>query len=142
MAELKGVNVTKYDAGTKQDNWIDQGLIKSDIKIWTDSFEAAGAAIADTIVIAQLPDGAIVHDIQIGFDDLGTSVTLDCGDSTDPNRYFSAIDAATAAAEKASILVDGMQYKIGTATGDGKVYLTVAGGAATGTIKTVVYYTN
>ena len=140
MAELYGVNVTKYDAGTGKDNWIDQGLIKSSLKIWSDVYEAAAAQIADTIVIAELPAGAVVHDILMQFDALGAA-TLNCGDANTAALYKAAVDVS-AAGDDNTILVDGAQYVIGTNADDERIILTVAGAAITGTIKTAVLYTN
>ena len=140
MAELYGVNVTKYDAGTGQDNWIDQGLIKSSIKIWSDVYEAVAAQIADTIVIAELPAGAIVHGILMQFDAVGAA-TLNCGDANTADLYKAAVDVS-AAGDDNTILVDGAQYVIGTNADDERIILTIAGAAITGTIKTAVLYTN
>jgi len=141
MAEVLGVNVTKYDAGTFDSNWIDQGLVKSSVKVWSEVYEAAAVGVADTIVVAVLPAGAVVHGIALQFDALGAGVTLDAGDVTVPARYKSAI-VTTSAGDDNSILVDGAQYVITDAEVDGRVLLTVGVGAATGTIKTAVYYTN
>ena len=140
MAEVNGVNVTKYDAGTSDTTWIDQGLIKSSIKVWSDVYEAAALNIADTIVIAVLPAGAVVHGIALQFDALGAA-TVDVGDSNDPNRYKNAVDVS-AAGDDNSILVDGAQYVIGTNTGDERILITTAAAAITGTIKSAVFYTN
>ncbi len=49
MAAVKGVNVTKYDAGPSGDNAIGQGLVNSGELVWTDTYEASALSIADTI---------------------------------------------------------------------------------------------
>jgi len=140
MAEVKGVNVTKFDAGTSNTTWIDQGLIKSSIKIWSDVYEAAAVNIADTIVICELPAGAVVHGIALQFDALGAA-TVNCGDANTAALYKAAVDVSSAGDDN-TILVDGAQYVIGTNADDERIILTVAGAAITGTIKSVVYYTN
>lgn len=140
MAEVNGVNVTKYDA-PGADNWIDQGLIKSSIKVWSEVYEAAAVNIADTIVVAVLPAGAVIHGVKLAWDALGAGVTLDMGDITIPARYKAAIVTTNLGSDD-SILVDGLQYVITDEAVDGRVLLTVGVGAATGTIKSEVFYTN
>lgn len=140
MAEVLGVNVTKFDAGTSDTTWIDQGLIKSSIKIWSDVYEAAAVQIADTIVIAELPAGAVVMGILLQFDALGAA-TVNCGDANTADLYKAAVDVSSAGDDN-TILVDGAQYVIGTNADDERIILTVAGAAITGTIKSAVLYTN
>lgn len=140
MAEVEGINVTKFDAGTSDTTWIDQGLVKSSIRVWSDVFEASALSANDTIVIAVLPDGAIVHGISIQFDALGAA-TVDVGDSDDVDRYKDGIDVSSAGSDN-SILPDGAQYVIGTNTGDNRITILVLSAAITGTIKSAVYYTN
>ena len=141
MAEVLGVNQTKFDAGTYDGNWISQGNIKSGVKLWSDVYEAAAVSIADTIVVAQLPTGAVVHGVQISFDALGAGVTLDMGDITVPTRYKTAV-VTTSAGSDSGINVDGAGYQITDEDVDGRVLLTVGVGAATGTIRSLVFYTN
>jgi hypothetical protein len=140
MAAVVGVNTTKVDAGTKQDNWIDQGLIKSGLKVMTDVYEAAALAIGSTIKVANLPAGARVHRVDLAFDALGAA-TVDVGDSADANRYLGGVDVSAAGFE-GGCLVDGAQYEIGTVAGDDEILITTAGAAITGTIKATIYYTN
>lgn len=140
MADVYGANVTKYRAGTKQDNWIDQGLVKSGLKIWSDSYEAAALAAGQIIQIAELPVGAVVHGIILAFDALGAA-TVNVGDSADDNRYLNAIDVS-AAGYVVGGLVDGLQYVIGTNTDDDEIIITTAAAAITGTIKAAILYTN
>jgi hypothetical protein len=141
MSNVQGVNVTKYDAETSDTTWIDQGLIKSSIRVWSDVYEAAALAIGQTIGLAQLPDGAVVHGGILYFDALGAGVTLEIGDSTDSARYLSAT-VCTAAGSALFDAVDGSGYAIGTNAGDGEIIATVGVGAATGTVRSVVLYTN
>jgi len=140
MAEVNGVNVTKYDAGTSDTTWIDQGLIKSSIKIWSDVYEAVAVNIADTIVMAVLPAGAVIHDILLQQDALGAA-TVSIGDANTAGLYAAGVDVSTTLATS-GLLPDGAQYVIGTNADDERILLTVAGAAITGTIKMAVLYTN
>ena len=141
MAAVKGVNVTKYDAGGQGDDAISQGLIHSQLEVWTDEYEASALADPSTIDIAKLPAGAKVWGIDVYHDALGAGTTLDIGDSDDPDRYTLAAADTSAAGMFSADAADGVGYEIGTNAGDDTVQLTMAGGAATGTIKTVVRYT-
>ena len=140
MAALKGVNVTKIDAGNSGSNMIDQGLVNSKLEVHTDEYTFTAASIGDTVDIAVLPAGAKVQNVQIYFAALGGSTTLAVGDSSDTARYIAA--TATSSAGSASLsLTAAKGYVIGTNTGDERVYLTLAGGAATGLVKTTITYT-
>ena len=141
MSNVQGVNTTKVNAGTSKDNWVDQGLIKSGLKVMSDVYEAAALAIGQTIGLANLPDGAVVHDIKLAFDALGAGSTLSIGDSTDAARYISAQSTVAAGALELDT-VDGAAYAIGTNAGDGEIIATVGGGAITGTVKVLIAYTN
>jgi len=140
MTAVKGVNVTKYEAGGQGDNAITQGLIASELNVWSDSYEASGLAAASTIEMANLPAGAKVHAVFLDWDALGSSRTLAVGDSDDADRYLAATDASSAGGAVGN-LVDGKQYVIGTATDDDEILVTTGGSTATGTIKLTVLYT-
>lgn len=140
MADVYGVNTTKVNAGTQNGNWVDQGLIKSSLKIMTDVYEAAALAAGQTIGIANLPAGAVVHGIIVENDALGAA-TIDVGDSDNPDRYVDGLDVS-AAGSAFGILPDGAQYVIGTNTGDTEIIVTVLDAAITGTLKVSVLYTN
>ena len=135
---VKGVNYTKYDA--EQGNWVEQGKIFSDLKVCSDTYEASAVDANSTIKMANLPNGAVIHGMTLAFDDLGTGCTLSVGDSTTANRYFSAVDVASAAGATSAILVDGLGYVIGTNAGDNDIIITTAGAAITGTVKLTVFY--
>ena len=141
MTAVKGVNVTRFDAGGQGDNDIDKGLINSDVEIWTDSYEAAALASGSTIDMAKLPAGAKVHKVEMTTDALGDTTTVDIGDSDDPNRYSASAFNTSAAARHVSDTPDGAGYVIGTNTGDETLQLTSHVAAITGTIKTAVYFT-
>jgi hypothetical protein len=140
MSDVQGVNVTKYDAGTSDATWIDQGLIKSSLKVWTDVYEAVALAAGQTIGIAQLPAGAVVMGIDLQFDALGAA-TASVGDENTAALYKSAVDVSAAGSDQ-GILPDGAQYVIGTNADDGEIWITTAAAPITGTIKSAVYYTN
>lgn len=143
MATVYGVNKTKAlsPIGT---NIIGTGENKAQLNVMYDSYEAAAAASGDIVQVCdKLPAGALVVDVVVFYDDLGTGVTLDVGDLADDNRY---VDAAAVAAGTGSIslqqdgLIAGIGYKVGTATNDNQVALTIGGSAATGTLKVMVVY--
>lgn len=140
MAAVKGVNVTKYDAGGQGDNSVDQGLIHTQPEVWTDTYEASGLVAGSTIDVAVLPANSKVLLVEVYFDALGGSSTLQLGDTDDPNRYIVAASSATAG-KLESNLVNGKNYVIGTATGDEIVQILTAGATINGTIKTTILYT-
>lgn len=141
MADYYSVNTTKLNAGASGDNIITGGQVKVTKKIWYDSYEAAGAAIGETIELCRLSADQTIIDIKIYFDALGGGSTLAIGDSDTAARYIAA--TSTAAIGNASLdNIDGVGYVIGTNTGDDRILATVGGGAVTGTIKIVVTYTN
>jgi len=140
MAALYGVNVTKIIAGGSGDNIVAGGQIKCTTKVFQDSYEAAAAQIADTIEIARLPADQTIVDIKIYFDALGAA-TLDIGDSDTVNRYMDAVDVSAAGSNSLDE-IGGQSYVTGTNDGDTSIIATVIGAAITGTIKTVVTYTN
>jgi hypothetical protein len=144
MATVNGVNYTKYLAN--EGNWIDQGKVKDFIHVDSDTYEASALAQGSTIAMGtQLPAGAIIHGITLAFDDLGTGVTIDVGDSNDADRYKDGVDVSTAAGSDTGVLVDGLGYVIGTNTGDNIILVTIVGATgvtATGTIKLTTFYTN
>ena len=144
MPQFEGVNVTKYDAGTENANWIDQGLIKSSLKVWSDSYVALGTeVVADTLVVAELPAGAVIHGIQLTTSALGAARTLTCGDANTAALYKAAIDVSAAVTDN-SLLAAGNQYVIGTNANDERILLTLGGDVLTigDVIKTQIFYTN
>lgn len=144
IVNVLGANVTKFEA-PGADNWIDQGLIKSGIKVWSDSYTTIGSESAtSTIHIATLPAGAVVHGILASWADVGAATaTMHIGDSDDADRYQASLDIATAG-QSSTVLVGGQQYAIGTNDGDTEILLTinVADIDAIGAIKVSVLYTN
>ena len=59
VVNVLGVNTTKFES-PGDTNWISQGLIKSGIKVWSDTYVTIGSESAtSTIHLATLPAGAI-----------------------------------------------------------------------------------
>jgi len=141
MADVYGVNTTKVNAGTKDGNWVDQGLIKSSVKVMSDVYEASALADGSTIGMANLPAGAVVQAVVVSFDALGAGVTVEVGDANTSDLYLSAT-VATNAGSALGDKVDGVSYVIGTNDGDDEILITTGVGASTGTIKLLVLYTN
>lgn len=144
VVQRNGVNVTKYEA-PGNDNWIDQGLIKSGLKVWSDEITTtSGDSATSTYHLATLPAGAVVHGVIASWADVGAATaTMHIGDSDDADRYAASLDIATAGSSS-TILVTGQQYEIGTNTGDTEILVTinVADIDAAGLIKLSVLYTN
>ena len=106
-------------------------------------YEASGAAIGDVIYMGRCPQGARFVRAKLFFDDLGSGVTADLGYTTadnngdlvaDDNYFLDDEDVATAAG---SATWEDWPFKL-----DEPVYLilTIAGGAATGTIGVLAEY--
>jgi len=140
MAAVKGVNMTKYDAGGSGDNYIAGGEHNTGVLCQMDSYEAAALASGSTIDIAELPEGAKIVGILLAFDALGTGVTLAVGDADDTDRYISAASAASLG-NLNTLRVDGLKRAIGTSTNDSRIQVLTGGASATGTIKSIVLYT-
>ena len=139
MSAVIGVNATKIAAGGIS-NQLAKGTYDARVKCIVDSYEAAALASNSTITVGgTLPAGARVQDVVITFDALA-DVTLLVGDSADPNRYID--ESAATAKQMHTEFADGVDYVVGTASGDNQVIITNTGvSAATGTIKIAIYYT-
>jgi len=144
IVQVLGANVTKFES-PGNNNWIGQGLIKSSVKVWSDTYTTIGSESAtSTIHLATLPAGAVVQGIIAAWGNVGAATsTIDIGDSDDVNRYATALDIATAG-NSSTIEDSGAQYEIGTNTGDTEIIATVnvADIDAIGDIKLAVLYTN
>jgi hypothetical protein len=140
MAILKGVNKTKIDAGGSGTNVIDQGEFAGTVKSVYDTIELTAAASGDTIEIATPPAGSKIVGVTMAFDDLGAGTTISMGDTNTAALYLAATDVATAAGVTSAIAIAGVNYEIGTTSGDEEIILTIGGSAATGTVKTIVEY--
>ena len=104
--------------------------------VFSDSYEFSSTVADKTVALfGQLPANLMITGINVVFDDLGTGVTIDIGDSADADRYVDGLDVATAAGDSQSLEITGMHYTIGTASGDNQVVLTVLDATATGSLK-------
>lgn len=139
MGVLYGVNYTKYNTGPTEDNIQKRGEVSGPLSYFRDEYEAAGTTDGDVLYIGhKLNAGDRVLGFILSTDDLGTGVTIDVGDLADPNRYADGLDVAAAAVSgNVAILVDGMDYEVGTVANDDVLTLTLADASATGTIKIV-----
>lgn len=137
---MSTVNSTQYQAQYGGSMALDPGVINSGLKVMSAEYEASALAANDVINVIKMPIGAVIHDLIVDFDDLGTGTTLDVGDSADADRYIDGADTATAAGTARLSAIAGRGYRIGTATGDNIIQAKNLGAAATGTIKFTVVY--
>ena len=108
-------------------------------RVWYDTYEAASLASGSDITFARLPKGATIYNVKLMCDALGSSVTLDVGDSADADRYITATAAASAGV--ISMHNDGAIGGVGfEQTAETDILITTGGAAATGTIKCMVFY--
>lgn len=136
MASVKGVNFTNITATPVVKT--DSSEAYGKLRVTFDSYEASSLEDASTISVARLPKGAVVYDIIIHHDALGSGVTLSVGDSASATRYIDATAAATAG--KLVMSEDGNIGGFGYAqTAETDIILTNAN-VATGTIKVAVVY--
>lgn len=152
MSELKGANVTKYDAGGSGDNVVDDGFIKTVEKVWIDSYTFSSAlATADTLEIAKVQAGKKVTSIKLVFSaelttsGAGTGTTISLGtedeDGTTDSTLF--LDAGNVGDNlvmeaNAGLLQDNLD------NGENTIYATFGREATTttgGTIYSIVRYT-
>ena len=137
MASVKGSNFTNITADpvVKTSSQYAHGKLR----IQYDSYVASSLAFPSDISVARLPKGAVVYDVIVHHEALGTSVTLTVGDSGSASRYIGATNAATAGkvvmSEDGDI--DGFGYEN---TAETDVLITTGGGTASGTIKVAVIY--
>jgi hypothetical protein len=139
MAEIQADNYAK-SANPSQSNRNDPGAVGGRVRSLTDVVTLAAAQIGDTIPLGKdLQAGAIIHGVEIYNANLGALVTLDVGDSDTADRYYSAIVGSAITVSK-DIAQGQVGYVIGTNSGDGTIQITIAGAAATGEIKAIIYY--
>ena len=93
MASVKGVNFTKRTAEPVEKVIASQSHGR--LRVQYDSYEASSLASGSDISVAKLPAGAIVYDIVVHFDALG-SATIAVGDSADADRYITATSVSSA----------------------------------------------
>lgn len=137
---MSEVNSTTYAAQAAGKLSLSSGIISASVHSATTEYEASALAANDVINLFALPIGAVILDLIVDFDDLGTGTTLDVGDSNDIDRYIDGADTATAAGIARLGAIAGRGYRIGTNTGDNVIQAKNLGAAATGTIKATVLY--
>ena len=136
------VNSTAYAAQIAGKITLSQGEGNATLHCITATYEASSLAANSFINLFVLPKGAVVQNFVVAHDDLGTGLTLDIGDAGDVDRYVDGVSISTSAGSTVGCLVDGIGYVIGTDTehDDTLVTAKLLGGAATGTLKVVCYY--
>jgi hypothetical protein len=157
MAAYVGINCTKFAAGGSGDNYINDGLIKSVAKIWTDTYTVGTTALstADTITIALIPPGKKIVAIDIVHpamttEGVSTGSTLAVGITGDTDKFIDDVEigVANASADGNSMGVnslnnpDGFMYET-VGTTNTAILLSLGRKASTATsytIGTVVYY--
>lgn len=137
MSNYDGVNHAKAD-DPKSSNILNPGTYRGKVHCFIDTYEALSLADGSTINVGpELPVGAMVVAFTVAFDALGTSATLQLGDSGTADRYMTAT-AAASAGRSSAMNVDGIEYQVTDDTH--QLLVTLVGGEATGTIKVVVFY--
>ena len=136
MASVKGVNFTKRTAEPVEKVIASQSHGR--LRVQYDSYEASSLASGSDISVAKLPAGAIVYDIVVHFDALG-SATIAVGDSADADRYITATSVSSAGQMSMSQegAIDGFGYEN---TAETDILLTTGSAAISGTIKCAVFY--
>jgi hypothetical protein len=157
MAAYVGINCTKFAAGGSGDNYINDGLIKSVAKIWTDTYTVGTTALstADTITIALIPPGKKIVAIDVihpavTTEGVSTGSTLAVGITGDLDKFIDDDEVGVTMGS-----IDGKQIAVNSLNNpDGFMYETVgttntailltfgrkATTATSYTIGTVVYY--
>ena len=136
MASVKGVNFTKRTAEPVEKVIASQSHGR--LRVQYDSYEASSLASGSDISVAKLPAGAIVYDIVVQFDALG-SATIAVGDSADADRYITATSVSSAVQMSMSQegAIDGFRYEN---TAETDILLTTGSAAISGTVKCAVFY--
>ena len=136
MAGVKGVNFTKRTAEPVEKVIASQSHGR--LRVQYDSYEASSLASGSDISVAKLPAGAIVYDIVVHFDALG-SATIAVGDSADADRYITATSVSSAGQMSMSQegAIDGFGYEN---TAETDILLTTGSAAISGTVKCAVFY--
>lgn len=139
MASVKGSNFTKRTASPIEKVVASENHGR--LRVQYDTYEASSLASGSDISVARLPSGAVVYDIIVHFDALGGSSTISVGDSGAAARYIAATSTASAGqmAMSQEGAIDGVGYEN---TAETDVLLTTGGASISGTIKTIVIYSN
>lgn len=147
MAVVRATNNTAIQAGTlTPSTLLTRGQHNSSVEAVSDVYEASALATSSIIYMGpKLSKGTRIVGYQLAYDALKTvSLGVSCLDAITiaSERFLASVDTANAAGVKSAILVDGLDYVVGTNTDDDQLVVTVTGvSAATGTIKLTVFYT-
>jgi len=137
MATVSGVSYTKV-TNTPVDLILPRDM-HGRVRVMYDTYEASSLADPSTIQLFKMPKDARVIDFKIWHDALGGSTTLAFGDASDTDRFMAA--ASSASAGVMVPLIGKIDTFAGyTFTAETVVSLTMAGGAATGTIHAYIMY--
>jgi len=105
------------------------------LRVQYDTYEASSLA-AGSIYVAKLPAGAIVYDVILQADDMGTSTTAKVGDATDDDRFITSTATDSAATITRLNAIAGFGYEYSAET---DVIITTTG-TSTGTFKIAIFY--
>tara|TARA_Y100001972_G_C7619125_1_gene310481 strand:+ start:465 stop:911 length:447 start_codon:yes stop_codon:yes gene_type:complete len=147
MASVKGVELTNMDSTPVVK--VDSELAGGNLKVFHGTFEASSLASGSDISIARIPANAVIHDVIVKCDALGSSVTLKAGTADDDDLFFAVTSTWNVAGQTQSMLggsstgaaiaaMTGIGHRT-TASTD--VILTTGGATASGTIHCVVLFT-
>jgi len=137
MATVSGVNYTKQSS-TPADMVLPRDS-HGRVRVMYDTYEASSLANPSTIQLFKIPIDARVIDFKIWHDALASSTTLAFGDADDPDRFMAAAASTSAGIMVPLVaLIDGFPGY--TYSAETVVSLTMAGGAATGTIHVYIMY--
>lgn len=136
MATVNGTNYAKVVTGS---SLLEAAQDFGKLRVFMDSKTFAGEAAGERVKIGKAPAGSYLmpHLSFIHAAALGGSVTLSVGDAATPAKYL----ALTAANTANLIIVLNVQAQCGEKfTTDTELYLTTAGAAATGSVKTYLVF--
>jgi len=140
MATIQADNRTNADNPTS-DNVLAPGTLGGRVRVLQDQVTLAAEGNPATIEIGRkLQAGATILGVELYNAALGASTVLAVGDSDDTSRYLDVADANSAGWTK-DVNLAGIQYVVGTNSGDDEIVITLTGGAGTGLVAINVYYT-
>lgn len=137
MSDVKGDNISTLD--TRPLEPLESSQWGGRVRCQMDVYEADNLASGSTIEIARIPAGARILPIScIAADALGSGVTVAAGDSGTAAKYLAATAMNTAGLVTRFNKVDALGVKLSSQE---TIKLTTGGAAATGTLRSFVFYT-
>lgn len=138
MTVFYGTHMTKIEAGTPPD----PGFVHGTLRTTMESVTAAAQTTSDTIVVAQLPKGAILHGARIMASvTMGASATIAIGITGTTGKYRAAAVLTTADAwEELDVTSDNFHTAL-TAAEEVFITIAVASLPAAGTVLVQFTYT-